>query len=311
MNISQTENTVCICTYNRSNSLSRTLKSFKTISNTFNWELLLVDNNSTDNTKDTIKAFNDDLPIKYVKETAQGLSHARNRAINECFGDLLIFTDDDVQVTSSWISEFISAANHFPEADYFGGKVLPYWPSGRPNWLSDESISLLGGLFVRYDLGTATRMFADGEPTPFGASFAVRRRLFEHLEPFRTDLGPIGTIPGRGDDSEYLGRARDMGFKGAYVGKSVCYHWVDPNRLKLTYMYRFGIQKGIAEVLMNRSVESNGSLGLELWFAIRGLWQLIKGRGDRFRQCVINMGIQAGLRRASRKKRSDHFKKCL
>ena len=306
MRIPQTEITVCICTYNRSNSLARTLKSFKAIPRTHNWVLLVVDNNSKDNTKDIIKFFNDDLPIKYVKETAQGLSHARNRAIKECFGDLLIFTDDDVQVTSSWISEFISAANHFSEADYFGGKVLPYWPSGRPNWLNDESMALLGGLFVRYDLGSAARMFTDGEPTPFGASFAVRRRLFEHLAPFRTDLGPIGTIPGRGDDSEYLGRARDMGFKGAYVGTALCSHWVDPARLRLIYMYRFGIQKGLAEIRMNRAVINKGSIGREVGFALRGLWQLIKGRGDRFRQCVINMGIQAGLRRASRKKLSDH-----
>ena len=300
MSILPTEITLCICTYNRSNSLARTLKSFKAIPKTHNWVLLVVDNNSKDDTKDIIKAFNDDLPIKYVKETIQGLSHARNRAIKECFGDLLIFTDDDVQVTPSWLHEFISASNRFPEADYFGGRILPLWPDLRPSWIKDEGMPLLGGLFVYYDLGTENRVYNTEDPTPYGASFGIRRKLFEQIKPFRTDLGVSGEKPGRGEEAEYLTRARNFSFRGAYVGKSLCYHRVDPTRLRLRYLYRFGVQKGITENIMNPSRNSTGSFRRELSYGIRGIGQLAKGRGDRFRQCVINMGIQAGLRQSSR-----------
>ena len=107
-----------------------------------------------------------------------------------------------------------------------------------------------------------------------------------------------------------MSRAQRFGFKGAYVGQSVCHHFVDPNRLRFKYMYLFGVQKGIAEMRFNRTVAENVSYFREVEFAVRGLWQLFKGRGDRFRQCVINMGIQAGMRRASKKK-LGHFIKTL
>lgn len=302
MSITYPEITVCICTYNRSSFLARTLESFMKAPMGYNWELLIVDNNSKDDTRDVVQAFGTDLPVRYVMEAAQGLSYARNQAIQECLGELLIFTDDDVQVSSSWLNEFITAAKLFPEADYFGGRVLPYWPAGRPSWLKDEGVSLLGGLFVCYDLGTEVRMYRTQDPTPYGASFAIRRRLFDCLDPFRIDLGVTGNIPGRGEESEYLSRARECGFSGAYVGTAVCYHWVDPIRLRLSYMYRFGIQKGIAEVKMYGCQNLKGSLSKEFLFAVRGLFQLAKGRGDRFRQCIIMMGIQAGLRHASRQR---------
>jgi GT2 family glycosyltransferase len=120
--------------------------------------------------------------------------------------------------------------------------------------------------------------------------------LFKTIEPFRTDLGVKGNIPGRGEEADYLNRAKKHGFKGAYVGKAVCYHWVDPVRLSLRHMYRYGIQKGIAEKIIHAKQSNEGSLFQELLYGLKGLFQLTKGRGDRFRQCIINMGIQRGLR---------------
>jgi glycosyltransferase involved in cell wall biosynthesis len=260
------------------------------------WELLVIDNNSTDETKHVSERYRNKLPILYIFEPNQGLSYARNRAITECHTNLLLFTDDDVTLESYWLYEFIKAAREFPEADYFGGRIIPYWPNSHPHWLKDENMALLSGLFVKYDLGENNRMYKPDDPEPYGASFAIRRRLFNNIDYFRPELGVKGNIPGRGEEAEYFIRAKENGFKGAYVGTAVCYHWIDPLRLTLKYMYRYGIQKGIAEVLIHPDKNVKGSLFQELLYGLKGLYQLVKGRGDRFRQCVINMGIQRGLR---------------
>jgi GT2 family glycosyltransferase len=230
------------------------------------------------------------------------LSSARNRAIAECTSDILIFTDDDVKVSTTWLIEFIHAARSFPDASYFGGRILPYWSNSRPGWLRDESMALISGLLLHYDLGEDNRPYTIRDPLPYGASFAIHRNLFEITESFREDLGVSGTIPGRGEEAEYLNRAANHGFSGVYVGKAVCYHRVDPQRLNLKYMYAYGIQKGIAESLINKKEKLKGSRLVELMYAVKGIVQLTKGRGDRFRQCVINMGIQHGLRETAEKR---------
>ena len=311
-NISKFNASVSICTYNRAELLKNTLKSLvEMYSPEIEWELLLVDNNSTDATKPVAQMFSQSLPLRYFFEKNQGLSYARNRAISECRSNLLLFTDDDMLLSSCWLQSYVSAARNFPDADYFGGKILPRWPDGRPLWLKDEGMALLSGLFGYYNQGDDVRMYDYKNPTPFGGNFGLRRSLFENLEPFCVDLGVSGNRPGRGEETEYLSRARSKGYQGAYVGNAECFHLVNSSHLRLNYLYRFGIQKGVAEMRLNCCRELKGSFRLELNYAVRGLWQLAKGRGDRFRQCVINMGIQAGLRRAFRKKRSDHFKKCL
>jgi glucosyl-dolichyl phosphate glucuronosyltransferase len=290
--------TICICTYNRAERLSVALDALKKLKNErrIEMQILIIDNNSTDNTRETVERYSGSLPILYLFEHEQGLSHARNRALSECHADFLLFTDDDVTVDPFWLDEFIKTAQEFPEADYFGGKVIPCWSNGRPRWLKDENMALLSGLFVNYDLGTNTRLYTSNDPLPYGASFGVTRKLFEQLKPFCTKLGVKGNIPGRGEEAEYLARAMNQGFRGAYVGSALCYHWVDPIRLNLRYMYKYGVQKGIAEKLTCPVRNIKGRLFKELMYAIKGIYQLIKGRGDRFRQCIINMGIQRGHR---------------
>ena len=263
------------------------------------WEVLVVDNNSTDSTRAVCDGFFGKLPMRYVFEPDQGLSKARNRAIAESAGDLLVFTDDDVVVDRDWLREYEQGPARFPRAAFFGGRVLPLWETPRPSWLRDEKMPLLSGLLVNYDLGDDSRWLAKDEPGPFGASFAITRELFEKVGDFRPDLGVKGEVPGRGEEAEYLERAVAAGFRGAYLGSVVCHHAVDPRRLSLAYLYHYGVQKGIAEQRM-RQRAPRGTVGKELTYGVRGLGQLVRGRGDRFRQCVINMGIQKGLRRASR-----------
>jgi len=287
--------TVVICTFNRCERLRRALVAFTSATPpSVHWELLIVDNNSTDQTREVVEGFRDRLPVQYAFERKQGLSNARNCALAAARGQHILFTDDDVLIDKAWLTEYSGAFERWPDAGYFGGRVLPFYPSGKPSWLHDESIALLSGLLVRFAPHTETRMFAAIDPTPYGASFALHRRCAQAVGEFRADLGVNGNIPGRGEETDFLSRAIALGWRGLYVHDAVALHETDPRRLTLSYMYRFGVQCGIAAAKVGGS-PSNSSWFHATGFAIRGILQLLRGRGDRARQCLINIGIIAGL----------------
>ena len=288
---------ICICTYNRGESLKRTLYSLvsqKGIESE-SIEVLVVDNNCTDITPKVLEAFRKSLPIRCVTESQQGLANARNRAAAEFRGDVILFTDDDVRLERGWLAAYQDAIRRFPNAEYFGGRILPDWGQAKPRWIGDEPLPLIDGVLVWFDHGVETRPFWATEPLPFGASFAVKRSLFEKIGLFRVDLGTGGTGLGRGEETEFLMRARDAGAHGVYVGEALCFHSYDPRRLKLSELYFYGMLCGKSHNAIFAR-KPCGSYWAAAWFALRGLYQLVKGRGDRFRQCIINAGIQVGTR---------------
>lgn len=294
--------TICICTYNRSDYLFKALDGLVELlcPEGIEWEVLVIDNNSNDSTKKVAEEFRAKLPIRYIFEKQQGLSYARNRAIKECKGDVLFYLDDDAVAQPDWLTSMFRAILNFPEAGFFGGRSLPKWDKGKPTWLREPGMPLIAGVIGYYDHGEHTRMYIENEPLPVGLNFGLRRNLFEDLEPFRSDLGVVGSVPGRGEEIEYLERAVAKSYKGVYVGDALCYHHVSSKKMTLGYMYRLGIQKGIAEFRVEGNNAAQGSAAAEILYGIKGVWQLLKGRGDRFRQCVVNMGIQRGLRKARR-----------
>lgn len=290
---------VCICTYNRSESLRRTLESIASQINVDSdpLEVLIVDNNCTDDTDQIVDTFRVRLPVRLVAERRQGLAHARNRAVTEFRGDVLLFTDDDVRLGNGWLAAYQDAIRRFPDAGYFGGRILPEWDSKKPRWIGDRPLALIDGLLVWFDRGTETRMFDLAEPPPFGASFAIRRQLFDKNGAFRVDLGTGGAGLGRGEETEFLMRVRDMGAQGVYVGQALCFHAYAPSRLTLAGLYRYGIASGRSHnAIANRP--HRGSYGAAALFILRGIVQMVKRRGDRSRQCIINAGIEMGTRKS-------------
>lgn len=289
---------IALCTYNRAGLLAEALRSLTACRPPpGEWELLLIDNNSVDATRSVAESFIGRLPLQYIFEGEQGLSPARNRALRECRHDVVLFTDDDLRFDRGWLLKYEQAFSARRDAGWFGGRVRPLWPNGPPGWLHDEGLGLIAGLLVRYDLGSEDRPYRVDEPSPYGASFALRRAVFEQVGGFRLNLGVRGTIPGRGEEAEYFHRVKSAGYEGYYVGTASAWHWQDLARFRLGYLYRYGIQKGIAAVRMgDAEVGRRSSCVREMEYGLKGAWQLLKGRGDRARQCVINMGIERGLR---------------
>src|SRR5262249_12138450 len=293
---------VCICTYNRSENLGRTLGSLARQNNTNLGaiEVLVVDNNCADGTADVVEAFRERLPIRRVTENRQGLAHARNRAVADFRGEVLLFTDDDVRLERGWLAAYQDAIHRFPEADYFGGRILPDWGQAKLRWIGDEPLPLIDGALVWFDHGAKTRLVGTTEQPPFGASFAIRRRLFKKIGLFRVDLGTGGMGVGRGEETEFLMRARDVEAQGVYVGEALCFHAYDPKRLTLTGLYRYGISCGRSHNVIAARTH-RGSYQAAAWFVLRGLYQAARGRGDRFRQCIVNAGIEVGTRPVARR----------
>jgi glycosyltransferase involved in cell wall biosynthesis len=290
---------LAICTYNRCASLALTLDSIVGQSYAQSYELLIIDNNCTDGTQRLIEQYARQLPLRHITERQQGLSYARNRAIREFSGDVLLFTDDDVILEPSWLTAYAMAFEEYPHADIFGGRSLALFEGKRPKWLVDCNLPLLSGVLVNFDHGEELRPFETGEPGPVGASFAIRRRLLAETKSFRTDLGRVGLVPGRGEETEFFDRSLARGAQRVYVGGAICWHRVEPKRLTLAALYRHGIQKGRAHALMTHDIDTK-SVAHAFIFLMRGFGQIMKGRGDRARQCVINAGIVVGHAQAAR-----------
>src|SRR5215203_2265789 len=135
------EVSVVVATYNRCEILPGTLESLMNQDGGTVYEVIVVDNNSTDETRSVI----DNLRQKpgyekliYLFEEKQGVSHARNKGIAAARGSILAFTDDDIRPAPGWLSAITGAFKRFPEADCIGGKVLPHPETKFPEWLTDK-----------------------------------------------------------------------------------------------------------------------------------------------------------------------------
>jgi glycosyltransferase involved in cell wall biosynthesis len=288
--------TVCICTYNRAALLARALERMAAQIGVV-WsdvDVLIVDNNCTDQTADVVACFEGRMPIRRVLETSQGLSHARNRALAEATGEWIVFTDDDVMLEDGWLAAYQTGLEAFPNAGYAAGRVIPDWGGKAPGWFHGEKLAYFDGLLVWCDMGQDDRYLDMNEQGLVGASFAVRRAALASGMRFREDLGHKGGTFGRGEETEFVLRLQERGVRGAYIGRALCRHPVEYQRLTLKGLYVHGLASGRAErrIGAGRAQGSPAAAGL---FLVRGLVQLARGRGDRARQCLINAGVEMGL----------------
>jgi len=231
---------VIICTYNRADSLRITLESARGIRVPagVTWELLLVDNNSTDSTADVCKSFAGELPVRYLRETRQGLSCARNLGIQEAAGNIIAFTDDDVNIAPEWLAELWGAAIAHPEADFFGGRIEPCWESEPPAWIARHSADILAGITIEFSLGDK-ELYMDRDRPFFGANMAYRHAAMLRMGTFREELGMKGNMLGGHEETEYMRRLLAAGSKGLYVPGMLIHHRNRTERITEGYVLRW------------------------------------------------------------------------
>jgi glycosyltransferase involved in cell wall biosynthesis len=255
---------VIIPTFNSGDLLSQTLESFALRARLAQpWELIVVDNNSTDHTRSVIESriAGFPVPLRYVFERAQGRSHALNAGIAASTAPILVFTDADVIVGESWLSAAVAPLMG-GGVDYTGGPVRPLWEAKRPKWLSLDRSDLWGTVAI-LDYGPVPFLFEERCRVPLGVNMAVRRSLIERIGLFDTRLGRSGTKLRGQEVPEFLARARAAGAKGLYVPAMALQHHIPAGRLTKRYFRRWWYGKGLSRAQLDR-LQPVDELGVDL-----------------------------------------------
>ncbi len=239
--------TVALCTHNHLDRLKLTLAALQAIAGPpRGWELLVVDNASSDGTAEFLaKAMwqPPGIAARVVREAKLGLSNARNCAIEQASGEYLLFIDDDETPHAQWLVNHAAAmAQHWPDA--LGGPIdVQFVDGARPAWLQDELLGFIG----KIDHGGEGRWLTAPETPIFGGNFAFRRAVFQRLGNFDAGLGRLGKANFGGEDIEIYERLLQAGCRVRWVPDALIYHRVEGPKLRRGYFLDLHFRQGRIE----------------------------------------------------------------
>lgn len=234
----QIDVSVVIGTYNRGHMLGAALESLMTQeANGVRYEVIVVDNNSTDNTREVIHSFaGRNIAVRYIFEGRQGISHARNAGISRSHSPLVAFTDDDIRVAADWITTIKRSFDAHPEVGFIGGKVLPVWTETPPAWLTRDHWMPLG----LQDHGDS-QFYLDQNKVigVISANLAVRRELFDRVGMFTPQVHRVKSGIGTMEDHEFIIRLWQAGVIGLYLPRLLVHAPVERERTRKKYHRRW------------------------------------------------------------------------
>ncbi len=244
---------IIVCTYNRDQYLPKMLQSVVDQNcSKEDFELVLINNNSNDSTPEICTKFvetNNDLNIKYVVETKQGLSIARNRGIHEAKGDYLIFIDDDAFLEENYILELKNYLTNSPKMIGFGGKISPFLECELPQWMS----TYLSTLMSIIDLGNDLKLFSRTK-YPIGANMGVSRNVIDKIGIFNESLGRTGTSMLGGEEKDFFFRLKEAHIPIYYFPKMFVHHVIPAKRLTVEFVKNQALGIGSSEKLRTQSI---------------------------------------------------------
>src|SRR6202050_3631870 len=226
--------TVVICTRNRDRILRRTLSSLECQKiQKSDWEVVVVNNGSGDDTA-VVLLDKWKLSLLTLYEPLEGKSYALNRALAAVRGGVVVFTDDDMTFSESWLSSYLEVSPRFPQIPVFCGPIIPQFPPQTPDWLRHHP-------FGNYAFGDFAPDMEEGclppPILPFGGNFAVRASALRDMT-FRVELGPSkANGPLCGEDSEFLRRFRKQGLPLVYTPKAEVRHWIRPEQIESAWLF--------------------------------------------------------------------------
>ena len=239
---------VVIATYKRAADLRETLKSLSALQPDGPWEVIVVDNNSPDDTRQVVEAAATGFPVelRYLFEREQGRSPALNAGIRAARGSIIVTTDDDVRVPVDWLNRAAEGLERL-QCDYVGGRVLPIWGGPRPEWLPNRG-GKQWAVIALLDYGAQPIEF--GARVPLGVNMAFRREAFDRAGLFDPHTGRrAGTLLGQ-EVREWCIRARKAGVRGFYIPELVLEHIIPADRLNKSYFRRWFYWRGISRALL-------------------------------------------------------------
>ena len=259
--INEIEVSVVIPTYNRSALLRKTVASVLGQETQTSFDVLIIDNNSTDDTKLVADSLMEQHPgkVHYTLETQQGNAYARNRGVKAAKGAIIAFVDDDVTVDSDWLTTFKTALDACADLSFVGGRVLPQWTEPLPSWLTPDHWAPLALL----DYGPDELLISDQNPLGLlTANIAFRRSVFSEAGMFSPHLQRVKDRIGSMEDHEFVLRVCRHGKKGLYLPQMTARAPVESERLSKTYHRRWHTGHGHFYAIMNDPEWERSSFGL-------------------------------------------------
>ena len=244
---------VVVPTYNRSQMVQRTIASLLNapVPAGLDVTIVIVDNNSKDDTEKVVRGIcaQAERPIVYVKETKQGLSHARNAGILAGTGEIIGFIDDDEEIDPIWY-EVVERELSDPSISFLGGPCLPNWAAPAPDWLPPGYHSVIGAIYPK----------PRGEFNPDftgilnGGNAVIRRKVFDQIGGYSTKLGRSGKGLLSEEDAEFYRRLDAAQIRGMYVPELIIHHYIPVERLTRKYHRRWCYWRAVSQGVLDREL---------------------------------------------------------
>jgi len=282
---------VIVCTFNRAKFIEPLFKSLRCQEGIApaDYEIVFVDNNSTDDTKATVDELST-VPgpkVRYCLEPRQGLSFARNRGAREARGEIIAFIDDDATAKCDWLQNLCEPyrSDAGKEIACVGGKILPVCEAEIPGWLSGHLLKFLGAL----DYGDTPRELRGGEH-PYGGNISFRAEILKDVGLFSTRLGRRASSLRSNEEVEACLRLRERGWKVFYVPQAIVYHVIPKEHLTKRYFRRRLYWQGKSDALL--ALRSRQAARVSISTAFTECWSALR--------IMIRTRVAATLKRDGR-----------
>ncbi len=231
-----------ICTYNRDKFLKEAFNSIIRQSLPKDeFQVIIIDNNSTDNTAQISKEFiseNPEFHISYYFESNKGLSFARNRGIKESNASIISYIDDDVILSEDYLKKINIFFKEYELAVGIGGKVIPKYESGaEPVWMN----KYLNGFVGKVDFGNSIKMYDSKMKYPTGCNMTYKRDILIKAGGFNNEL------KFRSDDKFIYSKIKVISNKVYYLPHAWLYHYIDYQRLEFDSFKKLFLKTGNEE----------------------------------------------------------------
>jgi L-malate glycosyltransferase len=234
--------TVLMATHNGARTLPIVLGAYCNLQSVpSEWKLVIVDNASTDSTREIIESFQTKLPVTYIHEPRVGKNIALNTGLEKISGDLVVLTDDDAVPRPDWLVEARRVAEAQPSYSVFGGTVVPQWEVPPDDWILE---------YVTYKYAVTDPAWEEGPILPlwvYGLNMAIRAEVFKAGHRFDIELGPRGSNYQQGDETEFLQRIGRSGFRCWHCKSMVVAHIIRKHQMTKKWLLRRAIPIGSAE----------------------------------------------------------------
>lgn len=304
---------VIICTYNRAHNLPACVHKLWEQENAgdIHWEIVIVDNNSTDDTSQVVHDLQrqSPIPIRYLFESNQGLSFARNLGINETTSHYLVFIDDDIHVVSGWLRALYDTFQRY-DCSAVGGRIHVESPSLLPDWILPSMYGFLG----ERDFGEGEFEMNGRDQFPFGGNMAFQRDVITKIGLFHTGMGRKGDGKKadelfKGEETDYFHRLAAAGGSMYYQPQALVQHLILPYQLEKKFFRVIHYNAGYLQSLHDDTKHPRTFLNVPLFLYHQLLSAIFKylrqaitlGPSAAFRQ-QMNIAYFWGMIRARAKK---------